>query len=36
MVRTEADLDYPEEAKKLFAKRLIECYIYHTGSDARR
>lgn len=36
VVRAEADLDYPDEVKKLFAKKLIECYIYHTGSDPRR
>jgi len=36
VVRNEADLDYPDEAKKVFAKRLIECYIFHTSSDVRR
>uniref|UniRef100_A0A6B2L5S2 MATH domain-containing protein n=1 Tax=Arcella intermedia TaxID=1963864 RepID=A0A6B2L5S2_9EUKA len=36
VVRTEADLDYPEDAKKTFAKQFIETYVYHYCSPERR
>jgi len=35
VVRTEADLDYPEEAKKIFAKQIIDAYVYHCCSSER-
>jgi hypothetical protein len=36
VVRTEADLDYPEDAKKTFAKQIIDAYVYHCCSADRR
>jgi len=35
VVRVEADCDYPDEAKKAFAKKIIEAYVYHSISTDR-
>jgi len=35
-VKKEGELSYPEEAKKAFARNIIEAYVYHSTSQERR
>lgn len=35
VVRTEADGDYPDDAKKQFAKKIIDAYVFHCVSADR-
>jgi hypothetical protein len=35
IVRPEADQDYPDEARNIFAKEIIEAYVFHCTSQER-
>eukprot|EP01127_Copromyxa_protea_P014369 TRINITY_DN3988_c0_g1_i2.p1 TRINITY_DN3988_c0_g1~~TRINITY_DN3988_c0_g1_i2.p1 ORF type:complete len:406 (-),score=79.58 TRINITY_DN3988_c0_g1_i2:134-1351(-) len=36
VVKKEGEMHYPEEAKKIFARKIIEAYVYHSTSQERR
>eukprot|EP01126_Amoeba_proteus_P033197 TRINITY_DN3254_c0_g2_i6.p1 TRINITY_DN3254_c0_g2~~TRINITY_DN3254_c0_g2_i6.p1 ORF type:complete len:384 (+),score=69.89 TRINITY_DN3254_c0_g2_i6:149-1300(+) len=36
VVKREGELSYPEEAKKVYAQKIIDAYVYHSTSPDRR
>jgi len=36
VIKKEGELGYPEEGKKVFARKIIDAYVYHTTSQERR